>query len=173
MTNKSDKYGNIILTDNDIITLLNRGVDISEIQAENSKDIQLHNQWVKTFDNFIDTIEIYSKPNITIEEFDQKFQNDWLFSEEYQKLDIEHFLLSSCKTQDEIDRVELELKLFAERDMFMILRLLVYLVEFMRSNDIVWGVGRGSSCASYCLYLIGVHKVNALSFDININEFLK
>jgi len=34
-------------------------------------------------------------------------------------------------------------------------------------------VGRGSSVASYCLYLLGVHKINSLKFDLDIKEFLK
>jgi DNA polymerase III alpha subunit len=43
----------------------------------------------------------------------------------------------------------------------------------MRENDIVWGVGRGSSVASYTLYLIGVHKIDSIKYELDINEFLK
>jgi len=43
----------------------------------------------------------------------------------------------------------------------------------MRRNNIVWGLGRGSSTASYVLYLLGVHKINSLYYDLSIEEFLK
>ena len=43
----------------------------------------------------------------------------------------------------------------------------------MRKNNIVWGVGRGSSVASFVLFLIGVHKINSLYYDISIDEFLR
>jgi DNA polymerase III alpha subunit len=43
----------------------------------------------------------------------------------------------------------------------------------MRDNNIVWGVGRGSSVSSYVLYLLGVHRVNSLYYDLDIHEFLR
>ena len=66
-----------------------------------------------------------------------------------------------------------ELDAFKERDMINLLRYMIYLVDFMRENDIVWGVGRGSSVASYVLYLIGVHKINSIQFDLDWREFLR
>jgi DNA polymerase III alpha subunit len=48
-----------------------------------------------------------------------------------------------------------------------------YLVDTLRKNNVVWGVGRGSSVASYILYLIGVHKVDSIKYNLDINEFLK
>ena len=43
----------------------------------------------------------------------------------------------------------------------------------MRLNNVVWGLGRGSSTASYILYLLGVHKIDSLYYDLPIEEFLK
>jgi DNA polymerase III alpha subunit len=43
----------------------------------------------------------------------------------------------------------------------------------MRSSNIVWGVGRGSSVASYALYLIGIHKIDPIKYNLSINEFFK
>jgi len=48
-----------------------------------------------------------------------------------------------------------------------------YLVDFMRENKIVWGVGRGSSTASFVLYLIGIHKINPIQFQLDWREFLR
>ena len=43
----------------------------------------------------------------------------------------------------------------------------------MRDNQVIWGVGRGSSVASYVLYLIGIHKIDSMYYDLPINEFLR
>jgi DNA polymerase III alpha subunit len=43
----------------------------------------------------------------------------------------------------------------------------------MRKENIVWGVGRGSSVASYVLYLIGVHKIDSLYYNLDVEEFLR
>jgi DNA polymerase III alpha subunit len=48
-----------------------------------------------------------------------------------------------------------------------------YLVDTLRKNKIIWGVGRGSSVASYVLYLIGVHKVDSIKYNLPIEEFFK
>ena len=66
-----------------------------------------------------------------------------------------------------------EMQEFERRDMKNLLRYMVYLVDFMRENNIVWGVGRGSSVASYVLYLIGIHRVNSIQFDLDWREFLR
>ena len=48
-----------------------------------------------------------------------------------------------------------------------------YIIDTLRENNIVWGVGRGSSVSSYMLYLIGVHKVDSIKYNLNINEFIR
>ena len=53
------------------------------------------------------------------------------------------------------------------------LRCLVYIIDTMRKHDIVWGVGRGSSVASYVIHLLGVHKVNSVKYNIDLKEFFK
>ena len=57
--------------------------------------------------------------------------------------------------------------------MFDLLKYIVYLVDFMREHNIVWGVGRGSSVSSYVLYLIGVNKVDSCQFDLDYHEFMR
>ena len=70
-------------------------------------------------------------------------------------------------------RVEMELALYIERGLIPILQVLVYVVDTLRKNNLVWGVGRGSSVASYVLYLIGIHKIDSLKYNLDIREFLK
>jgi DNA polymerase III alpha subunit len=92
---------------------------------------------------------------------------------EYQNFDIVNWLFDQCNTQEQQDRVAMEMKLFVQHNMYEVLVYLKYLVDTMRSNKIVWGVGRGSSVSSYILFLIGIHKIDSIKFDLNISEFLK
>ena len=109
----------------------------------------------------------------TKEEFDCYMHLNWFMPEEYKNLDIETYLLSLCISDEEKIRVNQELTLFKKYNMYSLLRFLKYLVDFMRENKILWGVGRGSSVASYSLYLLGVHKVNSIKYELDITEFLK
>jgi len=88
-------------------------------------------------------------------------------------LNMLEVLLDMCLTDEEKERVSLEYEMFEERGLIPLLQFLTFIVDHMRKNQIVWGVGRGSSVSSYCLYLMGVHKVNSLKYDLPIEEFLK
>ena len=70
-------------------------------------------------------------------------------------------------------RVEQEYLLFEKKNFIKVLQFLIYFIDTLRENNIVWGVGRGSSVASFCLFLIGVHKINPLQYNLNIAEFLR
>ena len=92
---------------------------------------------------------------------------------EYRQLDIASWLIQQCKTDQEVERVGEELLMYQERNMFDVLKQIKYIVDTWRKNDIVWGVGRGSSVASYVLYLLGAHKINSIKYNLNIHEFLR
>ena len=104
--------------------------------------------------------------------FDEANQRNWFMPEDYCPNLIEH-LYGLCTTDIERNRVSEELDLFIQHGMLDLLFYLKYLVDTMRGNSIVWGVGRGSSVASYVLYLLGVHKVDSIKYDLDINEFLR
>ena len=132
-----------------------------------------YNTAVKTL--YADFPEAHSLREIdySVEEFDQAQQRHWHMPDEYKTLDIAQYVLDLCKSEAELQRVGAELLLYQERGLFNLLRYLKYFVDTMRANGVVWGLGRGSSVASYVLYLIGVHKINSLYFDLPIEEFLK
>ena len=77
------------------------------------------------------------------------------------------------KIETEKIRVEQELILYKKFGLLDVLKFLVYLISTMRENDIVWGVGRGSSVSSYVLYLLGVHKVDSIKYGLDVTDFLK
>jgi DNA polymerase III alpha subunit len=91
----------------------------------------------------------------------------------YKDLDIETWIMQRCDTDTKMRRAQDELVLFRQHNMIDVLRYCKYLVDIMRYNNIVWGVGRGSSVASYVLYLIGIHKIDSIKYDLDIKEFLK
>ena len=93
--------------------------------------------------------------------------------DEYKQLDIAEYVLSLCETQAQLQRVGQELLLYQQHDLFDLLKYMKYLVDVMRENEIIWGVGRGSSVASYVLYLLGVHRIDSMYYDLDPEEFLR
>jgi DNA polymerase III alpha subunit len=126
----------------------------------------------KNADKFPNLLKL-SKFNISLNEFDQANQNIWFMPDEYKNFNISQWLFDQCTTDQQIARVATELELFVQFNLISVLQYLKYLVDTMRAHNILWGVGRGSSVSSYCLYLMGVHKVDSILFELDITEFLK
>ena len=164
---RQDTYGQVILSEADICDAYMRGTTISSCYVDT--DISYHDL---DLDN-PPKITKYESLSVSIEEFDRRNQANWFMPDEYKNLDIAEWVLSKCETDVERQRVGQELLLYLERDLFPLLQYLKYLVDTMRTNNIVWGVGRGSSVSSYVLYLIGVHKIDSIFYDLDINEFLR
>jgi DNA polymerase III alpha subunit len=93
--------------------------------------------------------------------------------DKYKHMDIAAHVLGLCDSEAELQRCGAELMLYQERDLFDLLKYLAYLVDVMQGNHIIWGVGRGSSVASYVLYKLGVHRINSLYYNLDIGEFLR
>ena len=100
-------------------------------------------------------------------------KNNWFIPKEYQDFDIENWVLVQCKDVLAYRRAEQELALYRQNNMIPVLKTMKYIVDTLRKNNIVWGVGRGSSVASYVLYLIGVHKIDSIKYNLPIEEFFK
>ena len=169
---KYDQYGQTYTTSNELCDLLykNPTLDISLFQVEDSLE---YNRSVADLHAELDLLDSYHSISQTVEEFDRVLQTNWRMPKEYKELDIAAYVLGLCKEEHELQRVGEELILYQERDLFDLLRYLKYLIDTLRKNNIVWGVGRGSSVASYVLFLIGVHKIDSLYYNLNIDEFLK
>ncbi len=99
-------------------------------------------------------------------------KDHWFIPKDYENMDIEEFLVSKCP-EENYNRLITELELFKQNNMLSVLKTMKYIVDTLRSNQIVWGVGRGSSVASYVLFLIGVHKVDSVKYNLPIEEFFK
>ena len=124
--------------------------------------------------NKVPKLIVYSDKDFnSISEYDKFQQSKYYMPVDYKNLDIAEYILGLCTTDEELQRVGQELLLYQKLDLFDLLKFLKYLVDTLRKHNIVWGVGRGSSVRSYVLFLLGVHKINSLYFDLNIEEFLK
>jgi DNA polymerase III alpha subunit len=169
---KYDQYGQTYTTSSELCDLLykNPTLDISRFQIEDSLE---YNRSVAELHAELDLLDSYHSINQTVEEFDRVLQANWRMPKEYKDMDIAEYVLGLCRADHELQRVGQELLLYQERDLFDLLRYLKYLVDTLRKNNVVWGVGRGSSVASYVLFLIGVHKIDSLYYNLDIEEFLK
>ena len=98
--------------------------------------------------------------------------SQWFIPKEYQLMDIEAFLIDYCPKQN-LDRMLQELELYRTHDLIPVLKAMKYVVDTLRNNNIVWGVGRGSSVASYVLFIIGIHKIDSVKYKLPITEFFK
>ena len=168
---KTDDYGQIILTENDLCDLYMRDPTRTIKNCLVDKQINLDSIFLS--DENLPTLVEYVDTKLVLEEFDKLNQSQWQMPQEYYEIDIAKWVLDQCKTEEELQRAGEELLKFHDRGMFPLLQYLKYLVDTMRRNNIVWGVGRGSSVASYVLYLIGIHRINSLYYQLSVDEFLK
>jgi DNA polymerase III alpha subunit len=97
---------------------------------------------------------------------------NWFIPKEYRNMDIEAYVIENSPAENH-SRVMQELQLFRQNNMIIVLKTMKYVVDILRANNIVWGVGRGSSVASYVLHIIGVHKIDSIKYNIPIEEFFK
>jgi len=112
------------------------------------------------------------------------FSMAWKIPKEYLALDIEQHVLEvfgerlsdlaydDTQTETAIARVALELREFKQRGLTNLLRTIIYVLDTFKSTDQVFGVGRGSSCASYILFLLGLHMVDPVRYDVPLEEFM-
>lgn len=163
-----DEYGQPVLNERDVMDLYMRDPErtvqrcLVDFEPRNDLDIDAAPQ-----------LQRWMQETLSVAEYDARNQTIWHMPTEYQQLDIAEWVLSQCATDEQLQRAGMELLLYLERDAFPLLCYLKYLVDTMRQHNIVWGVGRGSSVSSYVLYLIEVHRIDSLYYDLDIHEFLK
>ena len=170
MQMKSDIYGQQIFSEADLCLLYLQDPLRTIKYAFVEKSINFDD--ILQLENTPKLIE-YVDPKTSVEDFDNTNQSTWYLPPEYLNMDIAKYVLDKCTTEAELQRAGEELIKFQERDMFILLKYLKYLVDTMRKNNVVWGVGRGSSVASFVLFLLEVHRINSLYYDLSIDEFIK
>jgi DNA polymerase III alpha subunit len=166
-----DKFNRYQTSEFDGIELLYRDSNIAQTEFSESADLELYNK-------FCTELDMHELSLMSEEDYDRtKVFN---IPQHYKDIDVEQYvkqLIPHAEDQTAklgaLKRVDEELALYKARNLYPVLQLLIYIIDTMRLNDCVWGVGRGSSVASYVLYLIGIHKIDSIKYNLDITEFLK
>lgn len=158
--------GDILMKSLGVMEMLYKGKDITDSSfLVNPNDIEIQ----KYNSNSSKKLENNNYKLVNINER----KNQWFYPEKYNSIDLKDYFLSLTKTDVEKDRVITELNEYERKGFITFLRYCIYLSDTLKQNDMVTGVGRGSSCASYLLYLINLHYCNSIKYGLDITEFLK
>ena len=173
---KTDSLGIPRFTNKDLIDMIYSGHadKVHVVLCDANDDVDKFNTAME--EQGLDKLQKYIPLDVDQKTFDGVCQGEWFMPDEYKDINVYEYVLGKAETpcpQHVQERIWEELHEYKNRGMAPLLRYMIYLVDFMRENNIVWGVGRGSSVASYVLYLIGVHKINSIQFDLDWREFLR
>lgn len=167
MTNLNE----VVVDENDLVEGMLKGKRARYIVTRDTDKVDSYNHFCTLF-KFDDHID-YETPADSNDKYSYKNANNWWMPQEYKTLDIEQYLLNLITTQEQRERVYEELEEFKKRNMLPMLKFLIYMITELKNNNIMWGVGRGSSVSSYILYLIGVHKIDSIKYNLDYKEFLR
>tara|TARA_R110002153_G_scaffold97368_1_gene232099 strand:- start:1450 stop:1971 length:522 start_codon:yes stop_codon:yes gene_type:complete len=167
----TNEHGDVTFTEQDAMDLLynDPGFDISKLFFD---DVEKYTSSLNRLKLDLPNINKTPKRE-SLKDFDKKNIDEWHMPEKYYKINVLQWLLDKCQTDEEKMRVQHEYDLFEKKEFIKVLQFLIYFIDTLRDNNVVWGVGRGSSVASFCLFLIGVHKINPLLYNLDIAEFLR
>lgn len=169
---KQNKFGELIFAEQDVFDLVMKGhdpVDLAGMIVDSTVALDVMQDILDPVPEFLQQ----QIPDCSVEEWHARQQSVWHMPEQYRTMDIAEHVLSLCTSEAELQRCGHELLLYQERNLFDLLRYMVYLVDVMTENKIIWGVGRGSSVASYVLYKLKVHKIDSMYYKLDVEEFLR
>lgn len=172
---KQNNFGQLVFSESDICDLVMQGHGIDSLKhvtVDQSIDLEKLVGLLEQPESLL-TWTFPQDSEISVPEFHLQQQSNWHMPGEYKSLDIAAYILGLCNNEAELQRCGAELLLFQEKDLFNLLRYLKYLVDVMTANHVIWGVGRGSSVASYVLYKLGVHRIDSMFYELDPTEFLR
>ena len=161
----------IVVDENDLVEMFLQDIKPNMVTMATAQVIDQYN-------HFCDLFLLSSKIDVELaatneDKYNAALMDNWYIPEHYKDIDARRWILNRPMTHEERERVMAELQEFQNRGMMPLLNFLLYMVDTMRENNIVWGVGRGSSVASYVLYLIGVHRINSMKYNLDYKEFFR
>ena len=178
--------GQLVVKESDVVHALYQNKTVENIVVEDTDWIEKYNNLNSLFDFPENKITYSMASQLSSSEFVQQCvgPDGWQMPDNYKNMDLRDYLFdqiikrynvkdATVESMPEWDRVQQELQEFEKRNMIPVLKFLVYFIDTLKENKVVWGVGRGSSVASYVLYLIDVHRIDSIKYDLDIKEFLK
>lgn len=173
-----DEYGQVYLSNKEVTDKLygDQNFDTTNLFLEDDNEYNLHKNNCTLFE--INQIQKPNKPNIDPVEYHKLLSADWHMPDTYKNLDVLDFCCKKLEQKNLIalDYVQIlnkEYKEFKQRNMIDVLRFMCYIMNEIAEKDIVTGVGRGSSVSSLILYLIGVHHIDPVKYNLSYKEFLR
>ena len=172
---RTDQYGQIVLGEQDLVNFVMQGRDVWNLKrviVDHDVDLERGIQIIQEPSAMMQWT-FPENSDMAVPDWDHIQQQQWHMPDSYKTMDIAAHVLDLCDTDAELQRCGEELILYQERGLMDLLRYLRYLVDVLRENRVIWGVGRGSSVASYVLYLLGVHRIDSMFYDLDAREFLR
>ena len=167
-----DEYGRRLITEDDICAILYKD-PCYDVCRLNLDDPTQHDSALAANHSELCRIQELAELDIDPLSWHAQNQETWHMPDSYRDMDIAAWILSRCDCEEELQRCGQELLQYAERGLMPLLAYLKYLVDTMIENGIVWGIGRGSSVASFVLYKIGVHRINSIEHELDFAEFMR
>lgn len=170
------KNKEIVINSDDLLECLYNDILPKNVVCDSDLHHELHDKYTQLTDIY--GLIVNTESTLNTEDFDKFKQSNWFMPETFKNIgDIELLQvihgLDNNNNSNTKARIEYEFNVFRNRNLLNVLRFLLYFVTTCRDNNIVLGVGRGSSVSSYILYLIGIHKVDSIKYNLDFSEFLK
>ena len=172
----TDEYGNCLFETKEALDLIYSGESINQMMLDDATETSRYNANATHFE--LDQMPKPLQINMPVDEYHTLLSSTWIMPEQYESMDIELYLtgqMSQRKMIDDvyIDRLAIELDEYTQRNMIHILKYLIYMMDVCKQNNIVTGIGRGSSVSSLVLYLIGTHHIDPVKYKLSYKEFLR
>lgn len=135
----------------------------------------LDNCFIEEMTNNIRTYNLIADKPLDVKYTNSKLDLSWSIPEKYLQIDLLNYCKSRMKDAsiEAMNRLMYELDLIQNLRIENLIRCVIYILDSFKTHNVVWGVGRGSSCASYVLYVLGLHCVDCIKYKIDAKEFFK
>jgi len=154
--------GKFIVSDDDYCMGIVNGDLMENVLVLDSEDAQKYQMIIDERIVFVDTDD----------EFD--FEQEDLTEDDHHEIMSRIFNSPRYEENVQTDlRIQKELEFFYKSNTMVLLKKLIELIDKFKTDGVVWGVGRGSSCSSYVLYLLEVHDIDPLKYNIPFTEMSK
>ena len=152
------------MSSEDAVGWILKGLPLSKLVVDYDEDVELFNR--------------LSEEEVAVsKDTNSALSFEWDIPQNYKEIDLADYAekrLAKLGLSDDdryTARIHNELREIKTRKLENLFRCLIYVVDVFHKNNTVWGVGRGSSCASLALFLIGLHLVDPIKYNIGMHEF--
>lgn len=111
--------------------------------------------------------------DLMCEQVHTELQQVWRYPDIFEELDILDAVIDEDSTEEEIARLKMEYEYFLSIDAIPMIKYIMYILHTCVQENVVWGIGRGSSVSSYLLFKLGVHAVDSIKYDLDFSEFAR